>query len=198
MLSDFFLRQKDTKRTDHPSHSAAIWGKEKRYFTEIGNDTFDDDSIFGKAYQKNAKLVFFGTPLSKACTFIHYIEQKKRVPYRYNRAYTTKITKNGKTIENKILFYYKYSYFYTDMRALENSARKTGILREEKIGDGLIQVVNTKRLYALGNKELERDTFFLLRNDSFFRIFNYMALPIIKYVSWLAKLLDRIAIKVLR
>ena len=81
-LTEFFRKRQDVIRTIHPNHSVAIWGNNKYELSKISEDTFDENSIFGKLHKLNGKTVFFGAPF-QSCTFIHYIEQMHKVPYRY-------------------------------------------------------------------------------------------------------------------
>jgi aminoglycoside 3-N-acetyltransferase len=197
-LTEFFRKQKNVIRTNHPSHSAAIFGNDKEFFLDIGKDTFGDDSIFGKVLSKQGKFVFLGTPLSKSCTFIHSIEQKHGVPYRYLRNYSCKFREGEKIYESTITFYYKFSYFFTDMLNLEQNLIANKLLDKVKLGDGEVSCINSEILMKKGLSLLDKDIYFFLKNKGLFKLFNLIAYPLIRYAQGIAKLLDKISIKLFR
>jgi len=197
-LTEFFRKQESVSRTIHPSHSVVVWGKYKKELMGISKDTFGQGSVFEKFHKLNGKLVFFGTPFHEACTFIHYIEQMYEVPYRYMRQYKGKIIKDGKEYEDEFSFYYKYSFFYTDMLNLEKHLKENGLLKEVKAGDGSISVIESDSLLKEGLKLLDKDIFFFLKNNSIFKIFNFCIYPFLRYATWLVKIMDNIASKFLR
>ena len=197
-LTEFFRKQEGVSRTIHPSHSSAVWGKNKEGFLNIGKDTFDENSIFGKLHKGNGKLVFFGAPLHISCTYLHYIEQKYEVPYRCMRKYEVKIIKDGKEYEDVFSFYYKYSFFYTDMLRLENDLKERGLLKEVKAGEGSISVIESDSLLKEGLKLLDKDIYFFLKNNSIFKLFNVCIYPFLRYAPWLVRIVDRAASKFLR
>jgi aminoglycoside 3-N-acetyltransferase len=59
VLSEYFRKQKDVVRTVHPIFSSVIWGGSKEELLDIGKDSFDEKSIFGKLHKKDGKLLFF-------------------------------------------------------------------------------------------------------------------------------------------
>ena len=197
-LTEYFRKLDGIIRTKHPTHSAAVWGKHRDDVISIGKNTFDEESIFGKFHALNGKLVFFGTPFHKACTFIHYIEKKCGVPYRYTKKYTADLIEGNKAWKETMHSYYKYSFFFTDMTKLEEHLKQKGLLVEKKIGDGFVQVVNSVDLLKEVSSLLEKDTFYVVRNDSYFKIFNTVMLPFLKFIPFLVKLLDMIAGPILR
>ena len=197
-LTEFFRKQENVSRTIHPSHSVAVWGRHKDELLNIGKDTFGQGSVFEKFHKLNGKLVFFGTPFHEACTFIHYIEQMYEVPYRYMKKYKGKIIKNGGEFEDEFSFYYKYSFFYTDMLNLEKHLKEYGLLKEVKAGEGSILAVGSDNLLKESLKFLDKDIFFFLKNNSIFRIFNFCSYLFLKYAPWLVKIIDNIASKFLR
>ena len=197
-LTEFFRKQEDVSRTIHPSHSVVVLGGHKNELLNIGKDTFGQGSVFEKFHKLNGKLVFFGTPFHEACTFIHYIEQMYEVPYRYMRKYKGKIIKDDKEYEDEFLFYYKYSFFYTDMLSLEKHLKENGLLKEVKAGEGNISVIESDNLLKEGLKLLDKDVFFFLKNNSIFKVFNVCIYPFLKYAQWLVKIADKAASRFLR
>jgi len=197
-LTEFFRKQEGVNRTMHPNHSVAVWGRHKKELMEISKDTFGQGSVFEKFHKLGGKLVFFGTSFHEACTFIHYIEQMYEVPYRYMKSYKGRIIKDGREYEDEFSFYYKYSFFYTDMLSLEKHLKENELLKEVKAGEGSISVIESDSLLKEGLKLLDKDIYFFLKNNSIFKIFNVCIYPFLGYAPWLVKIAVRAASKILR
>jgi len=95
-FSNYVLGLKNYRRTNNPSFSVAI--RENSYnkdvindLLNVGDDCFDDNSIFGKVvqYSKTKRawvLLLLGGAFNDVkyrSTFIHYAQQKVGVPHRY-------------------------------------------------------------------------------------------------------------------
>ncbi|HLC50564.1 MAG TPA: AAC(3) family N-acetyltransferase [Candidatus Nanoarchaeia archaeon] len=190
-LTEFFRKQKGVKRTLHPTHSVAVWGKLKDYFAEKSEDTFGTDSVFAKLHMSNGKVVFLGAPF-QSLTFTHYIEQMHGVPYRNIVKLKGRIIENKKTKDCNIEYYEKYSYFFTSLAKFENHLIKNRMMKIVHLGSGKIIAVESSRLFEEGTKLLDKDIYFFLRNDGIFRIFNAAVYPFIKYTKPFAKVMDKI------
>lgn len=196
-LTEFFRKQDDVVRTSHPNHSVAIWGSNKYDLSNIGKGTFDENSIFGKLHKLDGKIVFFGAPF-QSCTFIHYIEQMHKVPYRYMKKFRGKVIINGNEHDEEISFYNKYSVFFSSFSRLEKHLLEKGIMKNVKVGAGNIMAVGCKDLFDEGYKLLGKDIFFFLKNDPIiFSLFNKLSYPFLKFFPLPIKILDKTASKLL-
>ncbi len=88
-LTEYFRCLPDVRRTNDPIFSSAVRGPipsewEKRLFAISDVDCFGEHSIFSYLREVNASFVFFGVNL-EACTFVHYVEQRHGVDYRYKK-----------------------------------------------------------------------------------------------------------------
>lgn len=196
-LTEFFRKQKGVIRTSHPNHSVAVYGKRREYFAAESKDTFGKDSVFRKLYDDNGKIIFFGAPF-QSCTFIHYIEQMHKVPYRYMKKFRGKVIINGSEYDEEISFYSKYSVFFSSFSRLEKHLLEKGIMKNVKVGAGNIMAVKCKDLFDEGCKFLDKDIFSLLKNDPvLFGLFNKLSYPFLKYFPLPIKILDKAASKLL-
>lgn len=185
ILTEHFRKQHGVVRTIHPTHSVAIWGRHKEELSSVDNDTFGEASIFGKLHKANAKIIFFGVSFEKSCTFVHYIEQVHKVPYRYMKQLKNKIIINGKDQEKDFYFYYRYAFFLNSFARFEKHLIDNVFLREILLGHGKISAINCKELFEEGMKLLDKDECYLLKNDTVkFRFFNRVCCPFIKFIPW--------------
>lgn len=87
-IGNVALRRKDFTRTKHPIYSFAVWGKDAIKLAEMDNiESFGPDSPFAYLEQVDAKNVFIGASLRNSFTYIHYIEQKLKAPYRFSKVF---------------------------------------------------------------------------------------------------------------
>lgn len=195
VLTEYFRNQQDVSRTLHPTHCVALWGRHKNELVRIGKGTFDKDSIFEKLHKMNCKFIFFGAPF-RICTFIHYIENMHKVPYRYMKKFRGKIIAYGKKYEDEFLVYCKYFFFFNSMLGLEKHLLKKGMLKEVKVGDGTILMIEAKPLFDEGFKLLDKDIYFLVKNEPFiFKLFNNIIYPFLVYLPWPFRIINNIVLK---
>ena len=94
------VTSKDFKRTKHPIHSFAVFGKHKNYLCNLENkSSWGEDSPFKFLY-KNAKNLFIGIDYKNGFTMDHYFEQLTNVKYRYHKDFKSTYI-DEKKIENR-------------------------------------------------------------------------------------------------
>ena len=90
-LTDRFRVWPGVRRTPEPIFSTAIRGSlpeawEQRLMRIGDKDCFGPDSVFAYLHERDALLVFLDASF-QACTFVHHIEQRLEVPYRYPKLF---------------------------------------------------------------------------------------------------------------
>lgn len=89
VLGNVALKRDDFKRTRHPMHSFAVWGKDRDLLASMENKhSFGLDSPFGYCVGHHVKQVILGTDYLRAVTFVHYAETTCNVPYRFAKNFT--------------------------------------------------------------------------------------------------------------
>lgn len=135
-LSNFALTQPDFVRTKHPIYSFAVWGKQARFYAELENkDSFSRKSPFYYLHKNNAKNISIGA--ENFFTFVHYVEQERKVHYRYHKDFTA-LYKIGNIAEERT-----YSMF---VRQLSPEV----VSRDKNIMD-FLQQHGAKKEYRLQN-----------------------------------------------
>ena len=91
-LTEAFRRSPGVRRTRDPLFSMAIRGAlddawEARLMTARDTDAFGPESVFALLADVDAALLFYGIDLG-AATFVHHVEQRLGVPYRYPKTFT--------------------------------------------------------------------------------------------------------------
>lgn len=91
-FSENFRKFPNIQRSNHPIFSVASFGKYAEKFTNSRiDDCFGDNTAFDILYKLNGKIVSLGCQFNKAHTFVHYVEQKFGVSYRYIKNFSGSI-----------------------------------------------------------------------------------------------------------
>jgi len=163
-LSEFFRKQSDVIRTNHPIFSVAIWGKNKSKYIDIGRDCFDNSSIFGKLHKDKAKIVFFGAPFN-SCTYIHHIEQMMPIKYRYFKTFKGKIKMDDNEYEDEYTYFVRHldKNVILDTTKLERYLLNNNLMKQAILGNGEILVIDSDLLFDEGTKMLKKFPYFFLK-----------------------------------
>ena len=90
MFTNFILSDELSIRSLHPIYSfAGIGPASNNIFHSISNSSFGEDSVFHRLHKLNAKIVLFN--YDPGSTFVHYVEQKKGVDYRYLKKFKGRV-----------------------------------------------------------------------------------------------------------
>ncbi|MDY3739999.1 MAG: AAC(3) family N-acetyltransferase [Selenomonadaceae bacterium] len=124
ILGNIALARDDFKRTKHPMHSFAVWGKYKNVLTEMENKhAFGIDSPFSFCVGHKVKQIIIGTDYNHALTFMHYVETLCDVPYRFPKSFTgTYVDENGNSTERS--YDYAARYLEIEPREISNTIGK--------------------------------------------------------------------------
>ncbi|WP_242966821.1 AAC(3) family N-acetyltransferase [Desulfosporosinus sp. FKA] len=166
VLTEHFRQRSDVKRTVHPIFSAAVWGEKQDFFMNIGHDSFDDDSIFGKLRKVKGKFVCLGASFH-SCTYIHHIEQMHGCNYRYLKSFSGTIVNEDQVYEDSFTFFVRYlgKNVNLDTNLLEKHLLQNGMLSQVTLGSGIIQCINSDVLFEEGGKLLALDPYFFLEEE---------------------------------
>lgn len=128
-LSKAALGRADFKRTRHPIHSFAVWGKHQKYLCGLNNkSSFGADSPFAFLLSEKAIALIIGLSYQGAFTFAHYAEEMENVPYRYFKEFTAPYVDEGGN--SKIC---SYSMYVRDLeKGVESSLDPIGKVLEAK------------------------------------------------------------------
>jgi aminoglycoside 3-N-acetyltransferase len=95
LLTERFRLRPRARRTADPIFSAAVEGPAPEHlFAVRDQDCFGTESVFAHLAEVDALLVFFDVSF-ELCTFIHHVEQRLGVPYRYIKPFAGDIVVDG-------------------------------------------------------------------------------------------------------
>ncbi len=152
LFSETFRKRKNIFRTSHPIFSFCISGKSKNYFNNSDNKTcFGKKSLFEKFHKKNGLIIVIGRSFEFGATFLHYIEEKLKVKYRYKKNFF------GRTILNQKKRKSKVTYFVRDLNkdtSLKYKKDMYKILNKKKFNRLLNVSVRAEKLFNYCKKKM--------------------------------------------
>jgi aminoglycoside 3-N-acetyltransferase len=156
-LSNKVFKRADFVRTKDPLHSVFVWGKEADELLALNDSSaFGKDSVFGFLHRKNARFLFIDVQIENSFTFIHYIEEYKKVPYRKNYTLNFSIQEDGGKIENRsFLFHTKKKGVITDFSLLQQKFDETGAMKHLFFNDVPFDLIDANDAVAITEQLLE-------------------------------------------
>ena len=151
-------------RSFHPIFSFAAIGPQARPLCEdVSRSSFGHDSVFDRLFHADAKLVFFNVSF-ESCTFIHYVEQKRQVGYRYLKDFTGDVTIGDRRYEDTFDFYVRYldQDVETHLTPLAERMEGSGLMQRVQLDGGYILQVRCRDVYQEAMRALDEDPYVLL------------------------------------
>ena len=138
IMGQVAMKRPDFKRTKHPIYSFAVCGKDQELLCNMNNITsFGPDSPFAYLEKVKARNIIIDVPYNHCFTFMHYIEQKTGVIYRYEKTFSVDYTD-----EKGIKDLRSYSMYVRNLDMdVVNDMTKMGELFEAK-GISNVQIIN--------------------------------------------------------
>jgi aminoglycoside 3-N-acetyltransferase len=166
-LGEIFRNSLGVSRSYHPVYSHAVFGFDKSYFIkDLSTSGFGFGSIFEKMHKKNIRLIGFGVSMNYF-TFLHYIEEKMQVPYRFYKEFLGTIRDSSGERNYKTQIYSRYlntkPQIEFNLTQFENEMISQNILKKETLGRGLIYSILTKDLYEFTVDKVKQNPFALLK-----------------------------------
>jgi aminoglycoside 3-N-acetyltransferase len=167
LFSEELQKKKNVSRYLDPNQSFLVYGKNKNFFCKNpSNNSYDENSMWARLIKKNAKICNLN--LNAGSTFIHYVERKIGVNYRFDKTFKGKI-KYGKSQKNlkSTLFVRKMNKkslaqfeVFTQLALINNYYKKTNL------GKGFIGQISCKNVFKLIKSEIKKSKYFLTIKDA--------------------------------
>jgi len=165
ILTEYFRKLKEAKRSIDPIFSVVAVGYDKDYFADVGNDCFGKKSIFEKLYDKNVKIVFLGETFDM--TYVHFIEQRCGVYYRFIKKFKGEI--KFKNELKKFIFKYNVrpldKNIEYDLEGIANFLESKGVLKKVELGGSKIRVVSAVDAFNEIKNGLKNNIHMLLKEN---------------------------------
>ena len=158
-LSQLALRRRDFTRTRHAIYSFAVWGKDtKELFDMNDRNSFVGDTPFSYFHRNGGKMIALDA--TSFFTFLHYVEEKNQVPYRFLKAFHGKyIDENDQESERTYTMYVRY----LDERNVQRNPHfhawmhEQGVQHEQTVQGIPIWCIGFKDAYELITHEIKHN-----------------------------------------
>ena len=128
-ITELIRKSIKMRRTDDPIFSFSIKGEFENKYFKSKDTCFGKGSVFEYMYKKNALIGCLGCSIDRI-TFVHFVEQKRKVTYRYLKEFSGNVINKKKKELKKI----KYFVGKLDMQYhVETSSLKKKLEKNNKI-----------------------------------------------------------------
>lgn len=145
-----------------PNLSCIIFGKLKKYFTKtVSSNAYDENSLFSKFYKLNGKICNLN--LDAGSTFLHFLERKLCVKYRFDKVFFGKIRLNNtyKKTSSTLFVKPKNLKKKTSFKRFTDYVTKTKVYKKITLGRGYLGVISSKNCYITLKKKIKKNQYFL-------------------------------------
>jgi aminoglycoside 3-N-acetyltransferase len=168
-LGERFRGGPGVRRTPEPIFSTALRGDlsdtwEERLMAVGDKDCFGPESVFAWLVEQDGLLAFLDVTF-QACTFVHHVEQRLAVPYRYRKVFEGEVRAGGKRrhVRARYLVRRLDQEVVTDTMPLWRALVDAGHTRSAAIPRGPeIHTVRARAVIEVGEARIAENPDFLL------------------------------------
>jgi aminoglycoside N3'-acetyltransferase len=165
-ISELVRLHEGSFRSPHPIQSVASIGSKAQYFTQNAPKTaFEEGGPFDLIAKTGGKILLLGATF-RYISFIHFVEQKLNVPYRYYKSYDGIFEDELQSIKE----HRTYKFFARNLEIskkvnpipLRAIMSKKGLLSEIQVGDGFICLMQISDFLQEATQQITIDPYFLI------------------------------------
>ena len=170
MIPEVFRHSEGVKRSLHPTHSLAVWGKDRDYYIENhyeDDNCLDVNSPIFKLKENGGKILLIGCSLGRN-TMLHGVEVACKVPYAFGADYSKPEYHREYISIDEDGVAHKKEFFHVFSRASgyeHDFTRITEIvdIKPVKLLEADCYIFDAKELWDTVVKAFEKDPFCLAR-----------------------------------
>jgi len=185
VFNEYVRRLPQAERSIDPLMSAAVLGEDHQVVRDLGHHSIGAGSTFDKLHALgHARFLFLGVGAAKCFTYTHYVEERLRVPYRYDREFTGTIIEGDRRREDTYTLYVRYHGVQPESTTkFEDFLVQSGRMKKVSCGDNFISSIAEPVAYeSIAGKIREDADYFLAapyppdRKDTHFEAHDMVAL----------------------
>lgn len=166
-FSEMMREDKDAFRSEDANFSIVAIGKNAKYFTENSPEYSFGENCFWERYLK-VDGIFCNFNFDSGSTFIHYVEKRLNVLYRWDKGFDGIVINGGK--KEKRTFYHfvcdlENENHSPDFTKFDKKAKELGLAKTTNLGKGQILKISAKDTFNLIEKELKTTPNFLIKGS---------------------------------
>jgi len=170
IFSEFVRTQKNSLRSNHPIFSVASHGNKSELF--VRNNSLNSTgagSPFERLFHFNAKILHINLELVTRTTYLHYIEEKNNVPYRYSKYFEYLIVDHNNN--KKKLFFENFVRkietlkFPSTSKSIQKMLISNKITKSKRIKKNIITLTECQNLFNFVSNKMKKNKFILYQNS---------------------------------
>lgn len=152
ILNEYVRKQPVAIRSIDPLMSNVLIGENHDLVKKIGKNSIGEESTFDHLHNTplKVKFLFLGPAIGDCFTYMHFIEERLKIPYRYTRDFTGIITDQSQSYEDTYKLFVRYnnvipgagSYIY------ENMLLERGHAKKMKLGNSHVSITDENSSYS--------------------------------------------------
>ncbi len=155
-LSNKVMRRKDFHRSKDPLHSVFAWGKGSEEIIALdGDSSLGRGSIFDWMHANSAKMLCIDVHFQNSLTYVHYVEELRKVKYRKAYAWRINRTFKDQSDEKSFVFYSRQPWVLTDLELLQKRAIESGVAKVFVSGSSRMLYFDILEMHQLIEKMLD-------------------------------------------
>lgn len=165
MFSDYIWRHESSVRSLDPNFSIVAIGAKADFYTQDPPEkSFGDNCFFERFYLNNGFICNFN--FDAGTTYVHYVEHKLKVPYRYDKKFVGEVLVDGKW-ENRTSYHFVYDKEEDEpvFERLHELCIQSGVAKIAKLGKGVVLGEHAQDLFNLIRNTMEKRPRFLLKEE---------------------------------
>jgi len=159
LLAEMMREDPESFRSNDPNFSVTAIGAHAVKLTkDVPAQSFGPNSFWDRFLKIGGKFCNFN--FDSGSTFVHYVEKKLKVPYRYDKGFEGQVVENGRSV-TKTFYHFVHSLEHpehaSDFRAFDALAKKKRKAVTSNLGRGQILVLSAKDTLELIKNELKKN-----------------------------------------
>ncbi len=162
-----YVRKLDGRfRTDDPLLSLSVPQDMEERFSNVSSHSLGTGSGLDIIHHMDGvKFLFLGAVMSECFTYVHYVEKKLNVPYRFDMSFEGNVIYPDGRVEKRTQIIHtqcggvklpeRYNHFEMEME-------ERGLLRKERMGDKYIACIAEKDAYQEIGEHIKSNPFYFV------------------------------------
>lgn len=168
-FTEYFRACPGVIRSNDPMFSVAAQGPmAEELLYNLPRTSFGPDCVYDRMLARNAIIANFGLTI-EYLTFLHYVEVKREVDYRYSKMFDGFLKVDGKwqplSWEYHVRVYVDNTF--PDLRKFRKKARKEGSLSNVELGRGSVEAMRCYDIDVSVSSKLNRDPWYFIWGPEF-------------------------------
>lgn len=164
VLNEYVRKLPGATRSIDPLMSCAAIGADKSFVTNLGKNSIGEGCTFDRLHAaKTARFLFLGVGAAKCMTYTHYVEERVRTPYRYDRPFTGTIIDGTREYQDTYNLFVRYKGVVPESTTkFEDYITNAGLMKKVPCGDNFVSSIAEPVAYdAIAGKIAENPEYFL-------------------------------------